>query len=170
MKNIKTANLILILVLISLLSNVFAQRKTVHIKTACNKFGTYDNEKDSSIYEVYNDSEVDVYLTKDTFFLVDDEKGIIKLSSIELLDRDTTDNVDYIYLKAIDESDKSNIRNCLFLIGINLKNNLGAIYLTDYKICCYLTITNIKNKHDYTIENLVASLPKYEKALNTKSP
>jgi hypothetical protein len=170
MKKQKRAILILILILISLLSNVFAQKNTIHIITAPNKFGKYDNASGTSIYEYVNNSEINVYLTKDTIYIVDTGNGVIMLSDIEYAGRDTSTTAEYIILITKDHSDTSDVKNCLFLIGRDLATNERAIYFTNYDKACFLNIIKTTNDIDFTIGKFIASLPKYEEPQNTKSP
>jgi len=170
MKKLKTTTLILILVLVSLLSNVFAQKDVIHYKTANNKFGKYDEKKDTNVYDIFNNSQVDVYLTKDAIYIVDTGKGVLKFSELELVKKAVIDNSVYIYLKAEDKSDPNDIKACLFGFGFDKNNNLGGIYLTNYTLSCYLNIQKTINNYDYTIENLIAGLPKYDETAIAKSP
>ena len=162
MKKLKTTTLILILVLVSLLSNVFAQKDVIHFKTANNKFGKYDESSDTSVYDIFNGSQVDVYLTNENIFLVDTGKGIIKLSSLEFVKKCVIDSNEYIYIKAEDQSDTNNIRIVSFGMAFDQNKNGVVIFLTDYKLSCLLYIQKTINNYDYTLEDLVASLPKYK--------
>lgn len=168
MKKLKVTTIILILVLASLLSNVFAQKDVIHYKTAKNQFGKYDETGDTSIFNIYNDSQVDVYITKNNIFLVDTGMGIIKLSALEFVKKVIINNIEYTYIKAEDQSDKNNIRVVSFGVGIDKKNNTGGIYFTDYKLSSYLIIQNTINNYDYSIDDLVASLPKYKELDNAE--
>ena len=170
MKKLKTTTLILILVLVSLLSNVFAQRDVIHFKTANNKFGKYDESVDTSVYDIFNSSQVDVYLTKQNIFIVDTGKGVIKLSSLEFVKKCVIDSNQYIYIKAEDQSDINNIRIVSFGIAFDKNNNGVVIFLTDYNLSCILYIQKTINNYDYTIENLIAGLPKYDETAIAKSP
>ena len=170
MKHLKKTTIILILVLVSLLSQVFAQKEVIHFKTFKNQFGKYDEKGDTSVFDIFNDSQVDVFITKNNIFLVDTGMGIIKLSALEFVKKVIINNIEYTYIKAEDQSDKKNIRVVSFGVAIDKKNNLGGIYLTDYKLSCYLNIKNTINNYDYTIENFIASLPKYDEAIIAKSP
>ena len=131
MKNIKTTTLILFLVLVSLLSKAFAQKDVIHFKTAHNKFGRYDESADTSIYDIFNDSEVDVYLTKNNIFLVDTGRGVMKFSSLEFVKKCVIDDNEYIYLKAEDQSDPNNIRIISFGMAFDKYKNGVVIFLTD---------------------------------------
>ena len=136
--------------------------KGLAMRSNQHKLGNYGIGVDTVHYDFVNDYNVDFLLTKDTIFIFDNNGVTIKLTSIGYLEDFTIGQSKFILLYCEDLSLGKEGENCRFLFGVDTVVNKSTVVLTNLDKVAYFNISKIVSTDDNAVNNLVATLPKFE--------
>jgi hypothetical protein len=144
------------------LPSVLAMRSDYH------KLGNYGEGVDTVHYDYVNNYDVDFLFTKDTIFIFDDNGVTINLTSIGYLEDFIIGQSKFILLYCENLSLGKEGENCRFLFGVDTVANKSTVVLTNLDKVAYFNISKIVSTDDNAINNLVATLPKFEYEVRNK--
>lgn len=140
----------------SQLPNVLAMRSDYH------KLGKYAEGVDTVHYDYVNNYDVDFLFTKDTIFIYDKNGLTINLTSIGYLEEFTLDRTKFIILYCENNNLGKEGENCRLVFATDTVEHKNTAVYTNLDKVVYFNISKIVSIGDNTMNNLVATLPKFK--------
>jgi len=144
------------------LPSVLAMRSDYH------KLGKYGEGVDTVHYDYVNDYDVDFLFTKDTIFIYDKNGLTINLTSIGYLEQFTLHESKFIILFCKNQNLGKEGQNCRFIFATDTVEHKNTAVYTNLDKVVYFNISKVVSIDDNAVNNLVATLPKFEYEIKNK--
>ncbi len=134
----------------------------IAMRSDYHKLGKYGEEVDTVHYDYVNNYDVDFLFTRDTIFIYDNNGFTINLTSIGYLEEFTLDRSKFIILYCKNKDLGKEGENCRLVFGTDTVEHKNTAVFTNLDKVVYFNISKIVSIDDNAINNLVATLPKFQ--------